>query len=613
MKQILQLSLLTLFVLFMGSSASFAQCVPDPGVPPVAGVYPDTLATAQGCTPYDVTITFYLPRDTVVPGIGSIPFNHFIIEDIVGLPNGFTWECNLDSNGCFYDVSPNNPSPDTLGCVTITGSTNIPGVYSVTVIVTANVAIVGDQTVPFVVPLLVTPCPIVGDCYELLVDQNCQPTTLEVTNAFDSTASVVDGIDYFWDYGDGTTSIDPNPPTHTYTNPGTYVFESMITIDTTGWVLNNIFIDAYNCTDGLGGGGPDLYWIFFDPNGNELANTSGSTLDDGPATPISTGIGPLVLEPGVYEFQLWDEDTPPINADDGCATNSNGSGASITFAIPFTGSTTISQDGLTLTLDLARAIDTLTCSDTIVVDALPDVPEIVVTGDSVICEGDSVILVTTSTDSLEWRLDDVPIVGANEQTFIAFDAGEYTVVAIDADNFCRAASSDVVRVEVNSIAVPTIAANNCDLSTTATGVDYQWYVDGTPVPGANSFNHVAMLNGSYTIEVTDPMTGCSATSASIDLMCEPQSIDDLLDVINDVSVYPNPNTGTLFVDFTLFERQDVDIRITDIYGKTVKLQNMGQSMGDVNTSFDLEGLAQGIYILSIELEKGTINEKIILQ
>ena len=39
---------------------------------------------------------------------------------------------------------------------------------------------------------------------------------------FTGSSSGGEGVTYAWDFGDGTTSTEQNPPTHTYTDPGTY-------------------------------------------------------------------------------------------------------------------------------------------------------------------------------------------------------------------------------------------------------------------------------------------------------------------------------------------------------------------------------------------------------
>ncbi len=60
-------------------------------------------------------------------------------------------------------------------------------------------------------------------------------------------------------------------------------------------------------------------------------------------------------------------------------------------------------------------------------------------------------------------------------------------------------------------ATPVVFPNGLLLTSTLTAVAYQWNLNGTPIPGANSISWTAQANGSYTVTITDS-AGCTATS-----------------------------------------------------------------------------------------------------
>lgn len=73
------------------------------------------------------------------------------------------------------------------------------------------------------------------------------------------------------------------------------------------------------------------------------------------------------------------------------------------------------------------------------------------------------------------------------------------------------------------------------------------------------------------------------------------------------TVYPNPATDIIHIDYAIPESADVVVRLLDISGKTVALIDEGsQTRGVHFASVDMRDLGTGIYMLSIEM--GTYSE-----
>ena len=182
MKNLFKHLALSLMLLFAAGQIAVAQCTPDPNVPSVPGLYPNPLPHATGCQPNDFFVTFYFPRDTVVAPFGTLNFHYFIINGINGLPPGMSWQCNLQATNCKYNVDPVVGPLDTLGCVRFFGTPSLPGSYNITVDLTANVDVAGDQNTSFQAQLIVDPCPLIGTCFTLTPSSSCAPSVVSITN-----------------------------------------------------------------------------------------------------------------------------------------------------------------------------------------------------------------------------------------------------------------------------------------------------------------------------------------------------------------------------------------------------------------------------------------------
>ncbi|MEO1449496.1 MAG: hypothetical protein AAFV07_08185, partial [Bacteroidota bacterium] len=353
-----------------------AQCTIDPNVPDEPGLYPDSLNEAVGCQYFEQDVTFVFPRDTIVTIVGNeitVPFVSFTIDSVSGIPQGMDWQCNL-SPGCEYIVHPDSANVDTVGCVRFFGTPNIPATYPMVVHVTVLADALGnltEQQTVFPVDFVVKACEFEGDCYSLVLDDNCAPANLTFTNQVPSGVS--GNYDYQWSVtstnGFNWNATDENPAPLALVDAGTYVVSYEAEVDTVGFFLDSVSIQAVNCDDLIGSA--DLYWYFIAPNGDTLVNTEAAPVDNGGgALPINAGIGGFVMDTGTYIFQVWDSDL--IGGDDDCSDGNNG----VTLTIPSvqTGPVSITNNGLTVIFGLSNPIQNITCADTLEIFEAPAAP-----------------------------------------------------------------------------------------------------------------------------------------------------------------------------------------------------------------------------------------------
>ncbi len=140
-------------------------------------------------------------------------------------------------------------------------------------------------------------------------------------------------------------------------------------------------------------------------------------------------------------------------------------------------------------------------------------------GPTSFCPGDSVVLRANivSGATYEWR-NGTTLLPQTADSIIIKTAGTYTVKLTDA--VCDVTSSGVT-VTVHPLPAadpsPSGAQSVCTgdtlvINAPATGMNYQWYHNGSPVgTGTSAYN--ATQAGTYTLVVTNPSTGCRDSSS----------------------------------------------------------------------------------------------------
>lgn len=137
-----------------------------------------------------------------------------------------------------------------------------------------------------------------------------------------------------------------------------------------------------------------------------------------------------------------------------------------------------------------------------------------------------------------WYLDGALIPGATEATYSILQAGVADVGAyvVDVANACGTVSSvqaQLQLLEAPLVTMQPVGASLClgdgaTLDVVATGtppLSYQWYLDGTLLPGADGATHVITSAGAgdvgiYTVEVSNLCATTLSQGAAVDLLAE---------------------------------------------------------------------------------------------
>ncbi|MEL6630400.1 MAG: SprB repeat-containing protein, partial [Bacteroidota bacterium] len=155
MKKLLSLficgAIISLMSVFQQTQAQ--SCTPDTSFS-ATGIYPSTLPTICEGSPYDQTITFVIPADTLLAGFGLVDIDSIALNGIIGLPNGLSFSCN--------PTSCNLPG-GASSCVNISGTATDTGTFLLDLNVTFFAKVGGSfpVTLPFLLEdtLIVTVLP----------------------------------------------------------------------------------------------------------------------------------------------------------------------------------------------------------------------------------------------------------------------------------------------------------------------------------------------------------------------------------------------------------------------------------------------------------------------
>jgi hypothetical protein len=135
------------------------------------------------------------------------------------------------------------------------------------------------------------------------------------------------------------------------------------------------------------------------------------------------------------------------------------------------------------------------------------------------------------------------------------------------------------------------------LITNATGDTIQgWSTDG-------NFNGLSA--GNYVVHVQDANGDVATISVTVDLTT---GVEDLEVVIGKLTVYPNPTSGEVNIEFKS-ENKDFELLVIYVTGKIILQRSYSTSE---HITFDMSGQSKGIYIVQLRTNNRQINKKLIV-
>ncbi len=565
------LVLLALFALPYFAVAQCNECTPDAScTSPTAfpAICPEVLPTGTSGVYYETVLTFFMPAAVVDPGSGiEATLEEIVVANVSGLPFGLTWQTNSPNNTYFPSQG------DNLGCATLCGTPILGGEYEIVITVNVTATAFGFEqnlTETFSLPLTIEQGAGGNGSftYDNLV--GCG----EVTSTFEALITDSPGIlSYDWDFGNGETSDQANPPVQTYSEPGDYTVSLTTTIE--NYQLNSVSFNSIdagycgdveepfcNCGTPIIGTCPDPYFTLTNGNGVVVyASPEGGDTEN-----LSVNNMGIILDTPPYSLTLWDADLVS-SADNIGSYDIN----------LVSGSQSIQINGANGSLNVSIVVSNVFTNEE-VVTVFP-IPTAEITFD------DLANLLSTDAEQgtlFVWSLNGEVVAEGEFASFAADQPGVYTVEVFN-EFGCSAVSEPFVICPDPQLVYDPV---NQTLETEAGYATYAWTYNGLPIPNAVGNSIDASGLGNYSVTITTDY-GCEVTSAvfQVTVGVGEQS------AVQSVRVWPNPATD--LVTIALPEGRWT-LLVYDLGGRLV-LQREGL-IGGVNQRIAVTELGAGAYL-----------------
>ncbi len=167
----------------------------------------------------------------------------------------------------------------------------------------------------------------------------------------------------------------------------------------------------------------------------------------------------------------------------------------------------------------------------------------------------------------------------------------------------------VLVYKVNPLPVkPVISWSGVQFSTTATGVNYQWLLNGTSISGATASTHKPLNTGDFKLRVTDP-NGCVNVSDSFKLVVTALANLVTTPVSNIATVYPNPALNKVVIEFATLPTINLNFQLVTPSGKVLS-SKFGRNKVNV---IDVSKVESGNYFIRVIGKKYDQTKKVLIQ
>ena len=139
-------------------------------------------------------------------------------------------------------------------------------------------------------------------------------------------------------------------------------------------------------------------------------------------------------------------------------------------------------------------------------------------------------------------------------------------------------------------------------------VIYSWELNGGAIPGQHGVTLAISQTGNYTVIATDS-AGCSNTSAIFPVTSV--GIAEMV-LAQNIEIYPNPANGQFILRVKALVGKDIKFTMFDAVGSKV-MNTIYTSAGGQDISVNINQLAQGVYMLQLQVEGTTVTKKLVVQ
>ena len=426
--------------------------------------------------------------------------------------------------------------------------------------------------------------------------------------------SVSGAVNYLW--GNGSSSVNQN-----FMTSGSYYVTGF---DSSGYCSDTAFFNVLvnpNPVASISGA-----FQFCNGDSTQVIATPGlsyqwSTGDTSSSTFITQGGSHSLVYNNQYcsdsiQFNVTELATPNLQTSlSGPLTFCQGDSVSITMSGAYSyswnnGASSANQNFMTSGSYYVIGLDSSGyCSDSVFFNVIVNPnPIVTISGDSVICSGDSIILEANGAASYLWNT------GEAGYLIWADTSGIYSVIGTDS-NSCSSQYlkqlSTVLNVNGTQIyGSPNVVPNSSETYTTSqnTNNSYSWQINGGAIISGQGTNSISVVWGAGPIgdvKVLETNDFCS-NSDSLTVSISGVGLDD--NSLNSIILSPNPNSGL----FTI----KVDQK--HIGSSYQVLDNLGRLIDkgiikELSQDFDLSDKPKGVYRIQVSNDKAVKTLNVVIQ
>ena len=93
------------------------------------------------------------------------------------------------------------------------------------------------------------------------------------------------------------------------------------------------------------------------------------------------------------------------------------------------------------------------------------------------------------------------------------------------------------------------------------------------------------------------ITGCVV--AAREEAADASILNNSIDAISAVTIYPNPVADALYIDYILAESGTVEISVLDLQGRVIETKSQDLQEGMQHQAYDTQNLAAGTYLIMV--------------
>ncbi|MBI1306641.1 MAG: T9SS type A sorting domain-containing protein [Bacteroidetes bacterium] len=247
-------------------------------------------------------------------------------------------------------------------------------------------------------------------------------------------------------------------------------------------------------------------------------------------------------------------------------------------------------------------------SDSVFV-TVANIPVIALREDTTICEGTSIPVKVLTADQVDYSWN----TGEKTQQITASPKVK-TTYKVAVANTTGCAAEDSVVIDVNPLPrasiISSVNQKNVTFTNNSTGgKTYSWdFGDGKTSTSKNEF-HKYDVHGTYTVKYS-VTNECGSDDTTFTIVIENIGIERV--VWGEMEVKPNPTNDRINVSINASVSGNVQFDVYDLQGRRVRSQSMVLIGGKADSEISLGELSDGVYMLHVTSEAGTMTHRIVL-